>query len=89
MSLNNLILSRHWTVCFTGSVYQDTKISSFMEAWLTQSGYPVISVTKLRDRKYRLRQERFVNKPNYSNRKITQKKWPVSTVGLFTSYDVQ
>ena len=58
-------------------MYRDVKISDFMSTWLTKTGYPVVDVVKLNNRKYRLSQSRFVNKPNFEDQKILKKRWPV------------
>ncbi|XP_063695206.1 glutamyl aminopeptidase-like isoform X2 [Bolinopsis microptera] len=65
------------TMDTTGPVYRNVKISDFMRSWLTKTGYPVVSVTKLNNRKYRLSQYRFINKPNFKDNKTVMKRWPV------------
>ena len=72
----------------TGPVYRNVKISDFMSTWLTKTGYPVVDVVKLNNRKYRLSQTRFVNKPNFQDQKILKKRWPVLYSVLKVENDV-
>lgn len=61
----------------TGPVYRDFKVSELIKPWLTKSGHPLVEVTKLNDRKYRLKQSRFVNKPGLINWKLARTRWPI------------
>ena len=52
-------------------------MTEFLNKWISQAGYPVVTIKKVSPKKFRISQSMFIEG---QNKKLTGRRWPVGSL---------